>query len=38
MKAPVIAALLTLASSARALAGTFVYVSNAEDAISGCTS
>jgi 6-phosphogluconolactonase len=31
MKAPVIAALLVLASSAPALAGTFVYVSNAED-------
>jgi 6-phosphogluconolactonase len=31
MKAPVIAALLSLASSAPALAGTFVYVSNAED-------
>ena len=31
MKAPVIAALLSLALSAPALAGTFVYVSNAED-------
>jgi 6-phosphogluconolactonase len=31
MKAPIIAALLSLASSAPALAGTFVYVSNAED-------
>ena len=31
MKAPVIAALLSLASVAPALAGTFVYVSNAED-------
>ena len=31
MKAPVIAALLSLASSVPALAGTFVYVSNAED-------
>jgi 6-phosphogluconolactonase len=31
MKASVIAALLSLASSAPALAGTFVYVSNAED-------
>jgi len=31
MRAPVIAALLSLASSAPALAGTFVYVSNAED-------
>jgi len=31
MKAPVIAVLLSLASSAPALAGTFVYVSNAED-------
>ena len=31
MKAPVIAALLSLASGAPALAGTFVYVSNAED-------
>jgi 6-phosphogluconolactonase len=31
MKAPVIAALLFLASSAPVLAGTFVYVSNAED-------
>ena len=31
MKAPVIATLLSLASSAPALAGTFVYVSNAED-------
>jgi 6-phosphogluconolactonase len=31
MKAPVIAALLSLASSAPVLAGTFVYVSNAED-------
>jgi 6-phosphogluconolactonase len=31
MKAPVIAALLSLVSSAPALAGTFVYVSNAED-------
>jgi 6-phosphogluconolactonase len=31
MKAPVVAALLCLASSAPALAGTFVYVSNAED-------
>src|SRR6516165_8819144 len=31
MKALVIAALLSLASSATALAGTFVYVSNAED-------
>jgi 6-phosphogluconolactonase len=31
MKAPVVAALLSLASSAPVLAGTFVYVSNAED-------
>jgi 6-phosphogluconolactonase len=31
MKAPIIAALLSLASSAPVLAGTFVYVSNAED-------
>ena len=31
MRAPVIAALLSLALSAPALAGTFVYVSNAED-------
>ena len=31
MKTPVIAALLSLALSAPALAGTFVYVSNAED-------
>jgi 6-phosphogluconolactonase len=31
MKAPVIAALLSLAASAPAFAGTFVYVSNAED-------
>ena len=31
MKASIIAALLSLASSAPALAGTFVYVSNAED-------
>ena len=31
MKAPVIAALLSLALSAPGLAGTFVYVSNAED-------
>jgi 6-phosphogluconolactonase len=31
MKAPIIAALLSLAASAPALAGTFVYVSNAED-------
>ena len=31
MKAPVIAALLSLASSPPVLAGTFVYVSNAED-------
>src|SRR5215475_1722905 len=31
MKAPVIAILLSLASSAPALAGTFFYVSNAED-------
>ena len=31
MKAPVVAALLSLALSAPALAGTFVYVSNAED-------
>src|SRR5690349_22016299 len=31
MKAPVIAALLSLVASAPALAGTFVYVSNAED-------
>src|SRR5215472_9872512 len=31
MKIPVIAAVLSLASSAPALTGTFVYVSNAED-------
>jgi 6-phosphogluconolactonase len=31
MKAPIIAALLSLAASAPVLAGTFVYVSNAED-------
>jgi 6-phosphogluconolactonase len=31
MKAPIIAALLSLASSTPVLAGTFVYVSNAED-------
>ena len=31
MKAPIVAVLLSLASSAPALAGTFVYVSNAED-------
>src|SRR5215471_19203472 len=31
MKAPVIAALLSFASSAPVLAATFVYVSNAED-------
>src|SRR5256884_2539492 len=31
MKAPVVATLLSLASSAPVLAGTFVYVSNAED-------
>ena len=31
MKAPIIAALLSLASSAPVLAGTFVYVSNAQD-------
>ena len=31
MKAPVLAAMLSLASSAPALAATFVYVSNAED-------
>jgi 6-phosphogluconolactonase len=31
MKAPVVAVLLSLASSAPVLAGTFVYVSNAED-------
>src|ERR1700682_4283928 len=31
MKAPIAAVLLSLASSAPALAGTFVYVSNAED-------
>ena len=31
MKAPVLAALLSLASSVPVLAGTFVYVSNAED-------
>ena len=31
MKAPIVAILLSLASSAPALAGTFVYVSNAED-------
>lgn len=31
MKAPIIAVLLTLASSAPVLAGTFVYVSNADD-------
>src|ERR1700726_1982604 len=31
MKAPIIAALTSLASSAPVLAGTFVYVSNAED-------
>src|SRR5499427_6984346 len=35
MKALVIAALLSLASSATALAGTFVYVSNAEDSDIG---
>ena len=31
MKAPIVAVLLSLASSAPVLAGTFVYVSNAED-------
>ena len=31
MKAPIAAIVLSLASSAPALAGTFVYVSNAED-------
>jgi 6-phosphogluconolactonase len=31
MKAPIFAVLLSLASSAPVLAGTFVYVSNAED-------
>src|SRR5258707_11654050 len=31
MKAPIVAVLLSLASSAPVLAGTFVYISNAED-------
>src|SRR6266849_8124450 len=31
MKAPIVAVLLSLASSAPVLAGTFVYVANAED-------
>src|SRR5436190_20230959 len=31
MKAPIVAVLLSLASTAPVLAGTFVYVSNAED-------
>ena len=31
MKAPIVAVLLSLASSAPVVAGTFVYVSNAED-------
>jgi 6-phosphogluconolactonase len=31
MKAPIVAVLLSLASSAHVLAGTFVYVANAED-------
>jgi 6-phosphogluconolactonase len=35
MKAPIIAVLLSLALSAPALAGTFVYVSNAEDGTIG---
>ena len=35
MKAPIVAVLLSLALSAPALAGTFVYVSNAEDGTIG---
>jgi 6-phosphogluconolactonase len=38
MKAPIVAVLLSLASSAPVLAGTFVYISNAEDGDIGmCT-